>query len=98
MNTLAAAQIVAGPSAGQGVAAEAGHWSITTTPLFNALGPSAQATVLIHETFHLVPYGFTDVGLAETTGWKVPEAPKDTDVPGLASAAFTKELAKHCGW
>jgi RHS repeat-associated protein len=101
VNTLAGAGIVSGPYAGRGVAAYVdypGGRTITTTPLFNGLGSAAQATVLIHDTFHLSSYGFTDEGLAKTIGWKRPGGVRDKDVPGLASAAFTEELRKHCGW
>jgi RHS repeat-associated protein len=92
--TLEAANIVAGPPAGLGVAATPGLSTITTTPFFNTLALSQQGVILLHETFHLAPpggssYFFSDeelaaaLGLAHSTG-------------DIASTNFEKELEKHC--
>jgi hypothetical protein len=83
----------------QRLCADAGVVHGEKSPLFNGLGSAAQATVLIHETFHLGSYHFTDAGLAKTIGWQKPSWMTDPkQIRASASAAFTEELRKHCGW
>jgi RHS repeat-associated protein len=95
-NTLDSASLVPASNPNPNYGATAGVGTITIHPGFYGAGAD-QPEMLIHETFHLTPFFFSDSQLAHALN--VPFAPGSTPqkTEEHASAAWNKELNKHCG-
>jgi RHS repeat-associated protein len=95
-NTLDSASLVPASNPNPNYGATAGDTSIAIHPGFYSPGAD-QAEMLIHETFHLAPFFFSDSYLASALN--APFAPGNTPqkTEENASMAWNTELNKHCG-
>jgi RHS repeat-associated protein len=94
--TLDSASLVPASNPNPNYGATAGVSSIIIHPGFYGAGAD-QEEMLIHETFHLAPFFFSDSQLARALN--VPFSPGSTPqkTEENASRAWNKELNKHCG-
>jgi hypothetical protein len=92
-STMSNATVKAAQNQDPTLAAEAGINTIYTHPGFN----SDPAETLIHETFHLAPYTFSDESIADALGLNYATGKTQKETIDNASAAWDKQLNKHCG-
>jgi RHS repeat-associated protein len=92
-NTMSGATVKAAQNQDPTLAAEAGINTIYTHPGFN----SDSSETLIHETFHLAPYTFSDENIADALGLNYATGKTQRETINNASAAWDKQLNKHCG-